>query len=451
MLYTFIKIISLISIRTFFDKVTVWNDQRIPKQGPVIFVSNHPNTMMDPLVVGTSCKRELHFFAKSTLFSNRIIRFILLKLKLVPVYRRQDNPQQMGKNDRTFSKGYTILEEQGAFLIFPEGISTGDRTLEKVKTGAARIGLGAEEKNDFKLGVQIIPVGLSYSNIVKFRSDVFIRFGKPILLNKYKDQYGTDQKKVVNILRDKIEIALNKLTTNVNELEIADLVECIEMIYRKELIIDEGLQLDSKEDEFAVTKGLISAVEWYQDRYPAKVDHFRFMIASYLDQLESLNIQESYLGPSIKELTLYNRFKAIGFMLFGFPFYIFGLINNYLPYNFPRWFTKRFTRFKSEVAPYKMISGITVFIFYYTLLLLLIQGYLNNTIVTTLWGLCLIPSGNFVLSYIQRVNSYKQHLHFISMFYKKKDQVYDLIEERLKIIHFINDAKKQYYNEKPSE
>ena len=109
MLYTFIKIISLISIRTFFDKVTVWNDQRIPKQGPVIFVSNHPNTMMDPLVVGTSCKRELHFFAKSTLFSNRIIRFILLKLKLVPVYRRQDNPQQMGKNDMTFSKGYTTV------------------------------------------------------------------------------------------------------------------------------------------------------------------------------------------------------------------------------------------------------------------------------------------------------------------------------------------------------
>jgi len=47
MLYTLIKIISIISARTFFNRVSVWHEDRIPKDGPVIFVSNHPNTMMD--------------------------------------------------------------------------------------------------------------------------------------------------------------------------------------------------------------------------------------------------------------------------------------------------------------------------------------------------------------------------------------------------------------------
>ena len=89
MLYILIKILSIVSVRTFFNRVSLWHDDRIPKDGPVIFVSNHPNTMMDPLVLGISCKRDLHFLAKSTLFSNSIKRFFLTKLKLVPVYRNK--------------------------------------------------------------------------------------------------------------------------------------------------------------------------------------------------------------------------------------------------------------------------------------------------------------------------------------------------------------------------
>ena len=112
MLYTLTKIISIISVRSFFNRITVWHDDRIPKVGPVIFVSNHPNTMMDPLVVGTSCKRELHFFAKSTLFNHWIKRFFLSRLKLIPVYRKQDDPKSLGENVSTFEKGYSILEKR---------------------------------------------------------------------------------------------------------------------------------------------------------------------------------------------------------------------------------------------------------------------------------------------------------------------------------------------------
>ena len=218
MLYTLIKILSIVSVRTFFNRVSLWHEDRIPKDGPVIFVSNHPNTMMDPLVLGISCKRDLHFLAKSTLFSNSIKRFFLTRLKLVPVYRKQDNPDGMLKNKDTFEKGFNILKNKGAFLIFPEGVSTGDRILEKIKTGAARIGFGAETKNNFQLGVKIIPVGLSYSDVIKFRSDVFVRFGKPIVLGGYKESFMADEKQTINNVTDEIEIALNKLTTNVSEL-----------------------------------------------------------------------------------------------------------------------------------------------------------------------------------------------------------------------------------------
>jgi hypothetical protein len=402
---------------------------------------------MDPLVVGVSCKRELHFFAKSTLFNHWLKRFFLSKLKLVPVYRKQDEPKTMDKNESTFKKGFRILENNGAFLIFPEGISTGERTLEKIKTGAARIGFGAEENNDFQLNVKIIPVGLSYSDAIRFRSDVFVRYGKPISLVDFKKMYLVDEVQTINHITNEIEIALNKLTTNVNELEIADLVECLELIYKKELILELGLELESKQDDFSVTKGLINAVEWYQERYPEKVDQFRKMIAQYLDRLEALNIQESYLGPGGRELTLMNRLKALGFLILGFPIFVWGILHNYLPYKFPRWFASKTHTAKSQIAPFKLLSGIPVFLLYYSSILSFVHWIFGDSTITLIWGLTLIPTGNFVLSYLDGINGYRQHLRFISLFYKERNLIFELIEERLRIIHFINDAKERYFRE----
>ena len=447
MLYTLIKILFIVSVRTFFNRVSLWHEDRIPKDGPVIFVSNHPNTMMDPLVLGISCKRDLHILAKSTLFSNSIKKYFLNRLKLVPVYRNQDNPDGMLKNKDTFEKGFDILKNKDAFLIFPEGVSTGDRILEKIKTGAARIGFGAETKNNFQLGVKIVPVGLSYSDAIKFRSDVFVRFGKPIVLGGYKESFMADEKQTINNVTDEIEIALNKLTTNVSELEITDLVECLELIYKKELILEMGLKLESKDDDFSVTKGLINAVEWYQEKYPEKVNHFRLMVARYMDRLDRLNIHESFLGPGGRELTLLNRLKALGFLVLGFPIFLWGLLHNYLPYKFPRWITGKMKTFKSQIAPVKMLAGIPVFILYYMIILSCVQWYFGVTAITVLWGLSIIPSGNFVLTYLDGLNGYRQHLRFMSLFYKERGLIFELIQERIKIIDFINKAKEQYFRE----
>ncbi|MBT3479114.1 hypothetical protein HN615_07770 [Candidatus Woesearchaeota archaeon] len=427
--------------------MTVWHDERIPKDRPVIFVSNHPNTMIDPMVVGISCNRNLHFFAKSTLFNHWIKRFFLKKLKLIPVYRRQENPSLGEKNKKTFDKGYEILENKGAFLIFPEGISTGDRTLKKIKTGAVRIGLGAELKNNFNLNVTLIPVGLSYSDAVRFRSNVFVRFGKPIVLKNFKQSYLNNEIKTVKAVTQTIETALNKLTTNVNELELVDLVDCLELIYKKELMLEMGYKLDNKQDDFSVTKGLVNAVEWYQKKYPKKVEDFRLMIVKYLDQLEDLNIQESFLGPGGRDLTLLNRIKAFTFLIIGFPIFVWGLLHNYLPYKFPRWFVNKSRVVKSQIAPFKLLAGILVFVLYYSGILGFVYWYFESPMLTIIWGLTLIASGNFVLSYINGINGYRQHLRFISLFYKERNMVFDLIEKRGKIIQFISDAKFQYFKE----
>ena len=444
MLYGLIKIISLAGVRTFFRRISPQHVNNIPAKDPVIFVCNHPNTMMDPLVVGTTCNRKLFFFAKSTLFNNPFSKWLLPKLQLVPVYRKQDDSTQINKNEDTFEKGFKILKDKGAFLIFPEGVSTGDRILSKIKTGAARIGFGAMVKNNWELDITMIPVGLSYSNAIKFKSNVIVRYGNPIKLKSFKQQYDLDEFKVVNQLTDQIETALSKLTTNVNDLASEEIVSALELIYKKELMTNLGLDVKNKFDDFSVTKGLVNGVEWYFKNKPHKVEEFKEMFQNYQSDLSLLELKDEFLDPSNKSVTFFERIQILTYIILGFPIYLYGIINNIIPYKLPRLIAKQFARSKSEIAPTKLITGIGIFVIYYILEILIFSALVNNTLLTTIYILSLIPSGNFVLSYIFRIRKYRQHLRFLTIFYQKRYLMYQIIEQRQALIQFINEAKNEY-------
>jgi len=236
LIYSLIHKISVLAIKLFFNQISIQNKHIVPTTGPIIFVANHPNFFMDPLIIGSYCPRKLYFFAKSTLFNSQLKKRILTKLNLVPVYRKIDDEKNMSGNVNSFKKGYKILENSGAFLIFPEGVSIGKRVLEKLKTGAARIGLEAEFKNDFNLNIVIIPIGLSYSDQVRFRSNINIRFGNPIKLCDFEKEYNIDEVETVNKVTSIIKKSLNNLTNYIQTDEIEDIVQGLELIYKMELI-----------------------------------------------------------------------------------------------------------------------------------------------------------------------------------------------------------------------
>ena len=444
MLYGLIRLISLAGVYTFFRRISSQHVNNIPTDTPVIFVSNHPNTMIDPLVVGTTCNRKLFFFAKSTLFNNFFSKWLLPKLQLVPVYRRQDDPSQTNKNQDTFEKGFQILKNNGAFLIFPEGVSTGERTLSKIKTGAARIGFGAMVKNDWALDITMIPVGLSYSNAIKFKSNVIVRYGSPISLKEFRDQYDLNEFNVVNQLTQQIETALTKLTTNVNDLASEEIVSALELIYKKELMTDLGLDLKNKSDDFSATKGLVNGVEWYFKNKPERVEEFKEKFQNYQNHLSLLKLKDEFLDPTNKSITLFERIQIITYLTLGFPIYLYGVINNIIPYKLPRLIAKQFARSKSEIAPTKLITGIGIFVIYYILEILIFSLVFNNQLLTIIYISSLIPSGNFVLSYIFKIRKYRQHLRFLTIFYQKRYLMYQIIEERQALIKFINKAKDEY-------
>ncbi len=164
MIYPILKQLLSVTVRGFFKNYKVKNIELVPAESPLLIVANHPGTFMDPIVIATNIPREVSFISKAEVFKGGFAKWLLPKFNMIPVYRKQDDPTLMGKNQDTFIRVYELLENKGAILIFPEGISLNDRKLKEIKTGTARMAFGAEIRNSFKLGVKILPVGLTYSD-----------------------------------------------------------------------------------------------------------------------------------------------------------------------------------------------------------------------------------------------------------------------------------------------
>ena len=444
MLYSLIQKISVLAIKLFFNQISIQNKQIVPNTSPIIFVANHPNFFMDPLIIGSYCPRQLYFFAKSTLFNSPLKKRILTRLNLVPVYRKTDDKENMGGNVNSFNKGYKILENNGAFLIFPEGISVGKRVLEKLKTGAARIGLEAELKNDFDLNIVIIPIGLSYSDQVRFRSNIMIRFGSPIELSKFEKEYKTNEVKTVKKVTLIIEKSLNNLTNYYQTDQIEDIVQGLELIYKMELMTELGMEVDNKNDDFIISKILTDAVQWYKDNEPALIIEFREKLNEYIDLLKQLDIRDEFLDPVRQEKRGWGKTKTILFLVIGSPLFIWGIITNYIPYILPRVLVEITNKDQSEEASWKLIYGFIFFVFYYAVLITFIWKLTQNIFLTILFISSLIPSGDFALYYSKNINKYKQHVKFLSIFYKKRSLIFEIIQRRIELLQFIEKSKNRY-------
>ena len=444
MLYSLIQKISVLAIKLFFNQISIQNKQIVPNTSPIIFVANHPNFFMDPLIIGSYCPRQLYFFAKSTLFNSPLKKRILTRLNLVPVYRKIDDKENMGGNVNSFNKGYKILENNGAFLIFPEGISVGKRVLEKIKTGAARIGLEAELKNDFDLNIVIIPIGLSYSDQVRFRSNIMIRFGSPIELSKFEKEYKTNEVKTVKKVTLIIEKSLNNLTNYYQTDQIEDIVQGLELIYKMELMTELGMEVDNKNDDFIISKILTDAVQWYKDNEPALIIEFREKLNEYIDLLKQLDIRDEFLDPVRQEKRGWGKTKTILFLVIGSPLFIWGIITNYIPYILPRVLVEITNKDQSEEASWKLIYGFIFFVFYYAVSITFIWKLTQNIFLTILFASSLIPSGDFALYYSKNINKYKQHVKFLSIFYKKRTLIFEIIQRRIELLQFIEKSKNRY-------
>ena len=381
-----------------YRSVEVRGGENVPAQSPVIFVANHGNSLVDPLLLVALLPRRVRFLAKSTLWKNPLLTPFMRLFDAIPVYRQQDGGDT-ARNQDTFARCHDELASGAAVALFPEGISHNEPQLQPLKTGAARIALGAEAALG-PLGIRIVPVGLTFEEKGRFRSRALLVLGEAIDPEPEIEAYGADPREAARALTLRIDAGLREVTLNFPSWELSTLVERAADVFAEEQRTLPGRP--ELAERFSLRKAFGESYAAASEKYPDRTQQIERMAHHYDGMLRALALRDDqvtarYPWQSVRAY-LGDR---IPLLLLGLPIALLGSLLNYLPYRIPGWVALSVSRYGDLPATYKILTG---------LVLMPTTWALEAWAAASAWGLSagivtafLAPAtGFFALLYIER-------------------------------------------------
>ena len=430
MLYRILKSLLKGTVRIFFRSIYFNHKNLIPNDGPLIIVANHPSMFMDPILIAASIDRKVSFLAKGSIFNNKLVAKILPHLGLIPIHRQQDDPSQLGKNTNTFKKSFEHLEKGGAILIFPEGISnSSQRKLQPIKSGAARIAIGAEQRNNNTLGVNISIIGLNYENQHKFNQDVLINIEAPLKVSEYINKFDNPADEITETIIKKLEANTISIENKTHD----ELARKIEMLMQQEK--DER----SFTANYELTHNIANAINYFDKLEPKRINQISSKIEQYFLKLKEIGVEDVVVNRKNLELNTM-RFLLLFKLLIGLPFYLLGLINNFLPYEIPAYVANKL-KDKDLRGSVAMVLGIFTFLIFYSIQICLIQLWFKSLIITLIYSFSIAPLGFFAYYYWYACIEVKMRFTLIIHSYRNSEVVSNILKARLEIIDELNDCK----------
>jgi 1-acyl-sn-glycerol-3-phosphate acyltransferase len=316
-----IKVVLRFALRVFFRRVEVVGRERVPREGACLFVLNHPNALIDPALLLAYAPRRVSFLAKSPLFRMPVVSFFVRALDSIPVYRRQDEGgDTASRNRETFARAADLLRRGGTIAICPEGASHSEPYLLPLKSGAARIALGAVgvqaegggPKDEggragdegaavpdsppalppSSLNLKVVPAGLYYTAKTTFRSGALLYFGEPIPVEPAPTAPdGEPPREAVRALSDRIAGAMRALTLG------ADRHEALQMVARAERIFSAAGEDDAEEGrtlerELRLRRRFVEAYAFHRQRSPERVGALERRISAYEEELRQAGLED---------------------------------------------------------------------------------------------------------------------------------------------------------------
>ena len=231
MLYrALVRFLGLVA-RTFYRRIEVVGLEHVPARGGVIFAGNHPNALIDGLVLISQAGRApVHFLGNAKLWRIPLLARLLDMLGAVPVLRREEHGRD-ADNRGAFARVEEILTRGGCVAIFPEGISHTDSHLTTLKTGTARMALDAAARREAE--VTIIPFGLTYLSRHRFRSQALVHFAAPMPIDEQRlAAYQRDEAGTVRQLTEELRERLGGVTLNAPDWATLRFIHAARRLYK---------------------------------------------------------------------------------------------------------------------------------------------------------------------------------------------------------------------------
>jgi len=405
LLYHWLAALTRLSLAVYFRRVEI-EGAEVPDDKPIVFVANHPSSMMDVLLLGTTCSRKIHFLAKSVLFRSRAMAAFLRVFGVIPAYRRMDG-SDTGRNLESFERCFDVLARNGVIAVFPEGTSVTEPRLREFKTGAARIALGAEARHEFGLDVHVVPVALGYDAKSVFRSRVLISIGEPIRAADWKVRHEDDPHAAATELTAELQRWFDRVIPQADDWHELRFVRRVRRLYQDELrrrkLAEPGLIGPELGVKLDLTRRFQEGYRHYREADPSTVDSLRRRVDRLYEMLELVGLPPSALALEPRGVLRSTGFVAgnLAALVLGLPVYLVGLVHNYLPYKGVAVVARVLDPPPEATSGVKLCAGLVLFPLAhlgaaaaYGLLIAPIAAPISLLVTTT--------SGLFVLSYWHR-------------------------------------------------
>lgn len=414
-----------IIVNTFFRRIDVAGLENVPAEGALIFAGNHPNALMDGFLLINKCGRwPIYFMANAKLWKYPLMRSLLDALGAVPVLRREEHEGEVDNSD-AFESLYKVIESGHCMGIFPEGISHAESQLVKLKTGTARIALKVSSRRKTK--VQIIPCGLTYIHRHRFRSQVLLEFGEPLVIaDDWVEMYESDEVATVRKLTDSLKDALANVTLNAPDWRTLRFIQAARRLYKPA-----AARLSPS--------GYVDLSRRFVDSYLKAIDdpelrQIRDDVENYQSRLDFLGLKDHQLRQPVSVLATLRKLLARSLMMIILlPLAIPGALLH-LPVGWiAAWVGDRFSYEQDDVATLKVISTVLLLP-----LLYLAAAIAIGNIFGVWWGvaigLLLPPSFFFSVRIIEAEAGLLMSVFSLLRITRLPSDVAELREERARLV-----------------
>lgn len=322
-----------------------------PETGALLLLPNHPNALLDPAVIWATSGRDVRFLAKSVLFEGPL-RPLVAGAGAIPVYRKLDQADT-SKNAEAFVAVEAALTSGDAICIFPEGVSHSSGRLVPLRTGAARMALGAEAKG---ARVALVPIGLNFERKTAFRSRVTVVYGRPFSCH---DLATGDAAAPPNVraLTERIAEHMRRLLVEAEPKADAALVDRVDRLYAAA----RGRARDPRE-RIERRRTIAAGMERLRSAAPGRYDAVLLRLRRYDERLRRFGIRDRHLDWdvsagdaarfAIRELLLaivLVPLAVAAIIIFAVPYHLTGYA--------ARWFTKE----PDVAATAKVVGGFLIY------------------------------------------------------------------------------------------
>jgi len=417
----------------FFKECLIVGRENIPPPGtPIFVIANHQNSVNDALLIVSMFKdyRQPVSLARGDFFINNTVARIFRFWRVMPTFRKKDGGKSdILKNLETFDIASKILKKGGVIIMFPEAMHQQGRYLGTFKKGVPRICFSAEEAYNFELNLQILPVNLHYSNIHLFREKVLIDIGKPFGFNEFFDLYKNNPNDAYLQFNEKSREILKSMVLHIEDKEHYDEYDFLREII-KNYRINKNYRKYNYYDEFVEEKKVVAEIDTLKEDEPEKFSSLMLKTKNYSELLKKMNFKDFLVN---KKLTGFRLITKTLLMVFYFPFFLFGFINNAIPCGIANLLTRKIPD-KVFIGTLRFILGFMLFPFWYLAICIAASFLLHSFIVgfayTLLSFIFLFPF------YRYRVNILKLWHAWRYYFQRKTEHVLQLKDLKNNILSY---------------